>query len=145
MTEPTRGQPEGEPRTLPRVLVVDDDADIRELISAALADEGYQVDEAPDGDVALAMLERDLPDLIVLDWRMPGRHGAFVLDEVKERHPRLPVIVLTAEGRQVQRALADALRADAFIDKPFRVADLRATAERLLADRDAQGGQTEQS
>jgi CheY-like chemotaxis protein len=116
-----------------RILVVDDDNAMRSLIRTALSGKAYEIMEAEDGDRALELLDEGLPDLLVLDWKMPGRHGALVLDEVKGREPTLPVIVLTAEVRDSQRALADALHADAFIAKPFSPFELIETIERLLA------------
>jgi DNA-binding response OmpR family regulator len=114
-----------------RILVVDDDADIRGLVSRALS-RRYDVAEAGDGLGALDLLAREDPDLVVLDWRLPGRHGALVLDDMKEQRPGLPVVVLTAEGGQSQRALADALEADAFLAKPFSVRELLETVRQLL-------------
>lgn len=115
-----------------RVLIVDDDEAIRKLLRMTLPDDAYEVVEAADGEEVGGVLEEGPPDLVVLDWKMPGVHGAFVLDELKGRHPTLPVIVLTAEGRDSQRALADALRADAFLTKPFSPIELLDTIERLL-------------
>ncbi|MDQ2981089.1 MAG: response regulator [Actinomycetota bacterium] len=121
--------------TRKRVLIADDDETVRRLLRTTFADEAYEVVEAADGDQALEQLEQSSPDIVVLDWKMPKRHGAFVLDELKERYPRLPVIVLTAEGRQTQRAVAESLRADAFITKPFSPRELLETVERLLGGR----------
>ncbi len=121
--------------TRKRVLIADDDETVRRLLRTTFADEAYEVVEAADGDQALEQLEQRSPDIVVLDWKMPKRHGAFVLDELKERYPRLPVIVLTAEGRQTQRAVAESLRADAFIAKPFSPRELLETVERLLGGR----------
>ena len=119
----------------PAVVVADDDSDILALLVFRLERCGYDVFGAADGTHALELLERAAPDLVVLDWKMPGRHGAFVLDELKERRPDVPVIVLTAETKEPHRALAEALHADAFIAKPFSVKELLETAERLLGER----------
>ena len=115
-----------------RVLIVDDDQAIRTLLRMTLAGDAYDVVEAADGSEVMELLGQGAPDLVVLDWKMPGRHGAFVLDDLKSRHPKLPVIVLTAEGRDTQKALAEALRADAFLTKPFSPLQLLETIERLL-------------
>jgi len=116
-----------------RVLIVDDDAAIRSLLRMTLPDDAYEVAEAADGSEVPALLDQGVPDLVVLDWKMPGKHGAFVLDELKARYPALPVVVLTAEGRDTQRALAEALHADAYLTKPFSPLELLDTIERLLA------------
>jgi len=118
-----------------RVLIVDDDQSIRTLLRMTLPDDAYEVIEAADGSEVVDLLAQDAPDLVVLDWRMPGRHGAFVLDDLKGQYPKLPVIVLTAEGRDTQRALAEALRADAFLTKPFSPLQLLETIEQLLGPR----------
>jgi two-component system chemotaxis response regulator CheY len=81
-----------------RVLVVDDDRDIRESMVDALIDEGYSVQEAETGDQAIALIESSPPDLVLLDLMMPGVNGWQVLD-VLERSPRLslvPVFIVTA-------------------------------------------------
>jgi CheY-like chemotaxis protein len=121
--------------TPPRILVVDDDAAMRSLVRTAVSGKAWELSEAEDGDLALKRIEEFEPDLVVLDWKMPGRHGALVLDEVKETRPLLPVVVLTAEVRDSQRALAEALHADAFVAKPFSPFELIETIERLLAAR----------
>jgi len=116
-----------------RVLIVDDDEAIRSLLRMTFPEDVYELSEASDGDQVLKLLEGGPIDIVILDWKMPRRHGALVLDELKARDPELPVIVLTAEGRDTHRALADELRADAFLQKPFSPLELLATVERLLA------------
>lgn len=91
--------------------------------------------EASDGDRALELIEREPPDLVLLDWQMPGRPGSHVLDELKRRHPDLPVVVLTAQHQPPHRALAEALGVDVFLTKPFSPLELLDTVERLLAER----------
>lgn len=110
-----------------RVLVVDDDAEMRALLCDALAD--YTVTEAASGEAALSLLRSGPQDLVVLDWRLPGRWGSEVLEVVKTRYPSLPVLVLTAETQAHTRVLAESLGADAFLTKPFHVADLVAAVE----------------
>lgn len=117
-----------------RVLIVDDDDAIRALLRMTLPTEDYEVVEAVDGEDGLKMLGEVSPDLMLLDWKMPGRHGSLVLDEVKARRPTLPVIVLTSEIQEHHRRLAESLAADAFLTKPFSPMELLATVERLLAE-----------
>jgi DNA-binding response OmpR family regulator len=71
----------------------------------------------------------------VLDWKMPGRWGSEVLDEVRSRNPDLPVIVLTVELKPQHRELAEQLGADVFLTKPFSPLELLAAVERLLSGR----------
>jgi DNA-binding response OmpR family regulator len=117
-----------------RVLIVDDDEAIRALLRLTLPTEEYDVAEAVDGEDGLRMLTETEPELILLDWKMPGRHGSLVLDEVKARRPTLPVIVLTSEIQEHHRRLAESLRVDAFLTKPFSPMELLETIERLLGE-----------
>ena len=117
-----------------RIMIVDDDESVRSLLRMTLAEDEYEIDEATDGEQALRLLERAVPDLVLLDWEMPERHGSLVLDELKRRHPQLPVIVLTAEIAEHHRSLAEALNVDVFLTKPFSPLELLETIERLLVE-----------
>jgi DNA-binding response OmpR family regulator len=119
----------------PFVLIVDDDDVIRSLLRVTLPDEGYDLVEAQDGDQALQISDARRPALVLLDWRMPGISGEDVLTALKQRHPDIPVIVLTAEPEAKVRAQAESLGADIFMAKPFSPLQLLATVERLLPDR----------
>lgn len=118
-----------------RIVLVDDDEWVRRLLRTTLSGDDYEIFEAANGDDGLRLVEEQSPDLVVLDWQMPGRHGSLVLDAVKERRPTLPVVVLTAEQRPSQRELAETIGADAFLNKPFSPLELLDLIERLLADR----------
>jgi len=115
-------------------MIVDDDESVRSLLRMTLPEDGYEIDEATDGEQALALVEERVPDLVLLDWKMPGRHGSLVLDELKSRHPQLPVIVLTAEIAEHHRNLAESLKVDVFLTKPFSPLELLETIERLLGE-----------
>jgi DNA-binding response OmpR family regulator len=117
-----------------RILLVDDDESVRSLLRMTLPEDGYDINEATDGEQALALVEERVPDLVLLDWEMPGRHGSLVLDELKSRHPQLPVIVLTAEIAEHHRSLAESLKVDVFLTKPFSPLELLETIERLLRE-----------
>jgi two-component system phosphate regulon response regulator PhoB len=119
----------------PFVLIVDDDDVIRSLLRLTLPDEGYDLVEAQDGGQALQITDARQPALVLLDWRMPGLSGADVLTALKQRHPDVPVIVLTAEPEAKVRTQAESLGADVFMAKPFSPLQLLATVERLLPDR----------
>jgi DNA-binding response OmpR family regulator len=116
--------------TTTRVLIANDDESLGQLLRTIFR--AYDVAEASDGHRALELLEEVVPDLVVLEWEMRKRHGVLVLDELKERFPRLPVIVLAADCRATQRAVAESLHADAFITRPFSPDELLDTVERLL-------------
>jgi DNA-binding response OmpR family regulator len=113
-------------------MIVDDDESVRALLRMTLPAEGFDVVEATGGDEALGSVRDQKPDLVLLDWKMPGQPGSHVLDELKRLDPSLPVIVLTAEIQPHHRALADSLGADAFLTKPFSPLELLETVERLL-------------
>jgi DNA-binding response OmpR family regulator len=116
-----------------RVMIVDDDASVRALLRMTLPADGFDVVEAGDGEEALALLDQSVPDLVLLDWVMPGASGEAVLRELKGRRPDVPVIVLTAEQEPRYRELADSLGADTFLTKPFSPLQLLGELERLLA------------
>lgn len=107
------------------ILVVDDDAGIRELITDTLSDEGYAVVTAPDGAAALVMLDEWQPSLILLDLLMPLMDGDEFLRRYHERPgAHVPVVVFSASGPgRIARAAAQ-VEADAFLAKPFDLDDL---------------------
>lgn len=120
--------------SLRRIVVADDDGSVRSLLRLTLPAEGVEVVEARDGEEALDLIGAHLPDLLLLDWRMPGRSGADVLEHVRRVHPELPVIVLTADTKGPSRALAEMLGAETFLTKPFSPLELLETVERLLPE-----------
>ena len=116
------------------VLVVDDEADIRELVSGLLEDEGYAVRTASDADQALAALRARKPALMVLDIWMQGggMDGLELLDMVKGLDPDLPVVMISGHGN-IETAVS-ALKRGAydFIEKPFKSDRLLVVVERAL-------------
>ena len=119
---------------LPRILVADDDDSVRSLLRLTLPAGGVEVVEARDGEEALELISSHAPDLLLLDWNMPGRPGADVLAEVRRSHPTLPVIVLTADQAESTHALAGALGADTFLTKPFSPLELLEAVESFLPE-----------
>jgi DNA-binding response OmpR family regulator len=116
------------------VLVVDDDASIRGLICAALAGPRRELVEARDGNEALEKAGRLRPDLVVLDWRLPGATGFEVLTELKRGNPALKVVFVSAELRSSEGGLAHVFGADAFLEKPFSTQQLCEVVDVLLGD-----------
>jgi DNA-binding response OmpR family regulator len=109
--------------SMPRVLVVDDDESIRQLIEIVLKDEGFAVDFASDGSVALDVISRQHPDLIMLDMRMPGMDGWEFVDRYRARYGhRASIIVFTAAHNAAERSAE--VDADGYIAKPFDLDDL---------------------
>ena len=105
-----------------RVLIVDDEPDIRATVSAMLEIEGYEVDEAANGADALQAMERQEPDLILLDMRMPVLDGWAFAREMRSRGHVTPIVVMTA-ARDAAR-WASEIAAAAFVSKPFGFDDL---------------------
>lgn len=115
-----------------RVLVVDDEKNIRLTLSHTLEMAGYQVQTAVNGEDALQRLEGDSFDLILLDLKMPGMDGEAVLARINERHPQVKVIMVTAHGT-VDNAV-DAMKHGAvdFIQKPFAPQEIRELVANVL-------------
>ncbi|MEK1855113.1 MAG: sigma-54 dependent transcriptional regulator [Phyllobacterium sp.] len=116
------------------ILVVDDEVDIRELVAGILSDEGYETRVASDADSALAAIDDRIPRLIFLDIWMQGSRldGLALLDEIKLRHPEVPVVMISGHGN-IETAVS-AIRRGAydFIEKPFKADRLILIAERAL-------------
>lgn len=104
-----------------QILIVDDDEEIRNFLGALLQDEGYSIESAEDGLVALKRLEETMPDLILLDIMMPRMDGYRFAEALHQRGLSIPFIVLSANPREQQ---AKAMGACSFIAKPFDLLDL---------------------
>ena len=109
-----------------RLLVVEDELDIAELLCRVFSNEGFQVDVAHDGLSALEALRREAPDLVVLDWMLPELSGIEVLKEMRARPETrmVPVILLTARREEIDRVLGLELGADDYVTKPFSSREL---------------------
>lgn len=114
-----------------RVLVVDDEAQIRRALRTSLAGHGYAVEVAEDGESALAMLAARPPDAMVLDLVMPGTDGFAVLSHTRE-WTSLPIIVLSARGDERDKVAALDLGADDYLTKPFGIEELLARLRAVL-------------
>jgi two-component system, NtrC family, response regulator GlrR len=105
--------------TAPRLLVVDDDADMLRLLSMRLQAAGYRVSTAASAEAALAQLDVERPQLVISDVRLPGRDGLALFDEVHQRHPSLPVILLTAHGTIPDAVEATRRGVFTYLTKPY--------------------------
>ena len=115
-------------QNLPRVLVVDDDILMREVLKALLRDEGFEVaGEARDGQTALAFLERTRPDMICLDVNMPGMTGIEVLKTVRSRFPDIRVVMITGDSSMSTVREAVGFGAVGYIIKPFKAGRVSAS------------------
>lgn len=117
-----------------RILIVDDDAEIAESIRLALESRGFSVRVARDGNQGLAMAERELPDLMILDMMMPKRSGFLVLEMLRRSLPDpLPVIMITANEGNRHKEYAEMLSVADYIRKPFAMDKLLDSVAAALA------------
>lgn len=118
-------------QTRRRVLVVDDDPTVAEVVSGYLDRAGYLVDRAADGPDALARATAHRPDLVVLDLMLPGMDGLEVCRRMRGNGP-VPVIMLTARGDEDDRILGLEVGADDYVTKPFSPRELVLRVESVL-------------
>jgi two-component system, OmpR family, response regulator MprA len=116
----------------PAVLLVDDDAPIRRMLTRTLSAEGYAVAAVPDGGAALAEVERSVPDAIVLDVAMPGVDGLAVTRRLRAKGLAVPILLLTARDALHERVAGLDAGADDYLVKPFAVEELTARVRALL-------------
>ena len=119
-----------------RILIVDDDPDIRESFEAALQSEGALTQVAPDGNEAIRIVSEDPPELVVLDMMLPRRSGFLVLEKIKGWDDSPAVIMVTANEGKRHQAYAESLGVDRYLQKPVPLIKLITTAIELLALRD---------
>lgn len=118
----------------PRIAVVEDEEAISELLRYNLEAEGYQVDTILRGDEAEIHLHENVPDLLVLDWMLPGVSGIELCRRLRQRAEteRLPIIMLTARGEESERVRGLAVGADDYVVKPFSTPELLARIKAML-------------
>lgn len=114
-----------------RILVVDDEVTVREVVAAYLDREGFDVTQAADGTEALEMIEHDDPDLVVLDVMLPGTDGLSILSAMR-RAMSTPVILLTARADATDRILGLEMGADDYVVKPFSPREVVARVKAVL-------------
>ena len=125
-----------------KVLIADDEADMRDFVRIALEDDGYAILEAPDGDAALAAVRAEMPDLVILDVQMPGKTGFAVFDELRrdEATKAIPIVMLTGVRQKTgigftAKEMGDFYESEpeAYVEKPVDPDILRDTVAKLLA------------
>jgi DNA-binding response OmpR family regulator len=119
------------PTTAPRVLIVDDDANVAEVVARYLEREGYRVETVGDGALALERALADPPDLMVLDLMLPSLGGLEVCRQLRALVP-VPVVMLTARGEEADRITGLELGADDYVAKPFSPRELTARVKAVL-------------
>ncbi|HEY4224065.1 MAG TPA: response regulator transcription factor [Myxococcota bacterium] len=122
-----------------RVLLIDDDARLFELLASFLQPFGFTVLHAPDGGRGLAMLEQAAVDAVLLDVMMPGLDGLEVVRRIRQKS-RVPVVMLTARGDEADRIVGLELGADDYLAKPFNPRELLARLRAVLRRSSGEGG-----
>jgi len=119
------------------ILIADDHDHLRLLVSKTLGGPDYRIIEARDGDEAYALALTESPDLLILDWMMPGKSGIQVVERLR-KDPTIgdvPVIMLTARAQNADRNRAVTLGVHAYLVKPFSPIELMETVEKILGER----------
>src|SRR5450755_4128135 len=118
----------------PRILVVEDESDLALMLAYNLEAEGYVAESVERGDEAELRLVETPPDLVILDWMLPGVSGLEICRRLRAREATktLPVVILTARGEESERVRGLAIGADDYVVKPFSVPELMARVHALL-------------
>ena len=126
-----------------RVLVVDDEDDIRRLLRRVLTEKGYEVSEAAKGVEALALVRSEVPDVILLDAMLPEVHGFDICRRIKgsKRYGHIPIIMISAvyRGWRFAEDLKQSYGVEAFLEKPFKIGDVLTAVARSIAGREGDG------
>ena len=127
----------------PSILVVEDEPAIRELLQVNLADAGYAVRGVADAESALASIRAELPDLVLLDWMLPGQSGLAFAKQLRAdaRTRELPIIMVTARGDEADRVAGLEAWVDDYVTKPFSPRELKARIKAVLRRRAPEAAQ----
>ena len=119
------------------ILIADDHDHLRLLVSKTLGGPDYRIVEARDGDEAYALASTENPDLLILDWMMPGKSGIQVVEALRKDpgFSDVPVIMLTARAQNADRNRAVTLGVHGYLVKPFSPIQLMETVEKILGER----------
>lgn len=128
---------------MPTILVIEDEPAIRELVKVNLADAGYEVREAADAEHAQVQLGRELPDLLLLDWMLPGQSGLALARQLRAntRTRELPIIMLTARSDEADKIAGLEAWVDDYVTKPFSPRELKARIKSVLRRRAPEAAQ----
>ncbi len=122
------------PELQPHILIVEDEPSQRAVLAYNLESEGFRISEAEDGDMALLLVAEEAPDLVVLDWMLPGVSGIEVCRQIKSRPETrdVPVIMLSARSEEVDRVRGLEIGADDYVVKPYSITELMARVKGQL-------------
>jgi excisionase family DNA binding protein len=118
----------------PRILIVDDEQTVRDLVAKTLTMADYDVDTAPDGPSALDRMRTTEYDLLITDLKMPGMDGLSVIREVRRRTVELPIVIITGYSTEASAIEAINLGVSGYLTKPFRLPRVLAVAARALGE-----------
>ncbi len=129
-----QGRARRRPQIMKRILIIEDDRDIVELVRYNLVSEGFQVSAAGDGATGLAAVKKNPPDLLLLDLMLPKLSGLEICKEIRREQAlnRLPILMLTARGEEADRVIGLEMGADDYVTKPFSPRELVARVKALL-------------
>jgi DNA-binding NtrC family response regulator len=119
-------------RASAKILIVEDDRDMSSIISDILKEEGYPADVARSGESALLKLINQKYALMILDYRLPGISGLTVLKKAEQIWPKLPVIMISAYGKDYVKKKAENLGVIHFLDKPFEIKKIVQLVKRII-------------
>lgn len=123
-----------------RILIIDDDEGLIEPLQIAMEAAGYEVLTAHDGNEGVMKIERDAPDLVLLDLVMPRRSGFAVLESITDKKPRTPrIIMVTGNTEPKYRELAMERGVDRFVPKPYHIEELVEVVQELLETEQSSG------
>ena len=114
------------------IIVVEDDAHIRLGLCDALRTEGYEVSDCRDGAEAGPLIKQTKPDLVILDVMLPGKSGFDLCREIRAGKDRVPILMLSAKGQEIDKGVGLELGADDYVTKPFSLRELLARVQALL-------------
>ena len=114
------------------IIVVEDDAHIRLGLCDALRAEGYEVSDCRDGSEAGPLIKQTKPDLVILDVMLPGKSGFDLCREIRAGKDRVPILMLSAKGQEIDKVVGLELGADDYVTKPFSLRELLARVQALL-------------
>jgi two-component system phosphate regulon response regulator PhoB len=128
---------------MPTILAVEDEPAILELLKVNLEDAGYEVKIAPDAESAQSLLRESLPDLVLLDWMLPGQSGLALAKQLRAdaRTRELPIIMVTARGEEADKVAGLEAWVDDYVTKPFSPRELKARIRAVLRRRAPEAAQ----
>ena len=121
---------------IPKVLIIEDDDEMRSLLKDFVEEEGYDADSVEKGDYALRKLLTDSFDLIITDIRMPGYSGLEIMPEIKKIKPDVPIVVITAFGNEDAYQKALSRGAHAYLEKPVHFNKLKELMHQIISSKE---------